>query len=171
MEIRELYGGEVAGLAQAGKEALGARFPSYVELRVLRDNPRVFLPVAVAGTEIVGIALAELSDVRGKRVGSVRLVASFVVEGAADRAVRLGLLSRLETKFKNLEADEIDVPGDQDPDIVTWLERSGYRLAAPCSSTDAGNERTPKRLVKQLRTAPPWTRPHTASPPGPGMVQ
>ncbi len=166
MEIRELYRDEVAGLAQIGTEALGVRFPSPGELRGLRENPRAFLPVAVAGTEIVGIARAEVRADRPKRVGTVRLVTSFVGEGMVDRAVRLALLSRLEGKFKDLGVDEIEVPGNQDPDFPGALERAGYRFDTPCAAP------TLPRLVKPLRSdLPPWTQRAAPSPAPPGVVQ
>lgn len=170
MEIRELYRDEVAKLAKAGKETLRVRFPSRVEIRVLRENPRAFLPVAVAGTEIVGIALAELREDQRKRLGSVRLIASFVGEESVDRAIKLALLSRLEAKFKALGADEIEVPGDQGCDFLDASERSGYRWEA--QDADPALEPARRRLVKQLRPALlPWARRPTSFSAGPRVVK
>jgi hypothetical protein len=171
MEIRELYGDETETLAQLGREALGVRFPSHVELGVLRANPRALLPVAVAGTEIVGVALAELYEDADRRVGVVRLVASFLGGELVDRAIKLALVSRLERKLKDLEADEIQVLRDQDPKFVGALESTGYRLEAWGGGGTADQVPSDGRLVRQLRTTGfPWARPTAPSPSKPRVI-
>jgi hypothetical protein len=170
MEIRELYRDEVANLVQAGRDSLGARSPSQIQLRALRDNPRAFLPVAVAGTEIVGIALAELCEDARKRVGAVRFVASFVGEHTVDRAVRLALLRRLESQFTSLNVDEIEVLVDRDLDFLSALERRGYRPDSRSDNAAPGGE--PARLVKPLHAAVSrWARRSRRFPTQRGVVQ
>lgn len=172
MEIRGFYQDEAAELEQAGKAALGAQFRWRIELRVLRDNPRVFFPVALVGTKIVGMAVAELREDEHRAVGTVRLVVSFVVEGMVDRAVKLALLSRLEQKFKDLDADEIEVRGDQDLNFLVILERAGYRMEVHGGEPLDCDGPTRRRLVKPLRSVShPWAARSTPGQTGPRMVQ
>lgn len=168
----EFYQDEAAKLEQAGKGALGAQFPWHIELRVLRENRRAFFPVALAGTKIVGMALAELRKDEYKLVGIVRLVVSFVGEGMVDRSVKLGLLSRLEQKFKDLHADEIELPGDQDLNFLVILERAGYRMEVHGGDPPDCNGLTRRRLVKPLGSAsPPRAGRSAPGQAGPRVVQ
>ncbi len=161
MEIREAYRDEIEKLA-AVREMVGPDFPSSESLLTLRESPRVLMPVAVAGTEIVGFAVAEVITRGRGRVGTVRYLESLVGEGSVDRAIKGALLSRLGQKLKDLEADEIEIGADQPREFVGHLEKAGYRLDAQES------ERSPafasrRRFVKSLKPASsPWAR--TAAP-------
>lgn len=170
MEIREADRDEIETLA-AAREFVGADFPSSDSLRRLWRSPHVLMPVAVAGSEIVGFGVAKVITHRRGRLGAVRYLASLVGEGPVDRAIKGALLSRLEQKFKSFEAGEIELPADQPPDFVDYLEKVGYRLDK--ESSGRPHSLAPgRRFVKVLK---PASRPaaRTAAPgrAGEGVVE
>lgn len=151
MEIREAGRAEIRKLVQA-QEVAGLEFPSGGAFRKLRRNPRVLMPVALAGAEVVGVAIAEVHTNRGNRVGRVRCLASLVGEGAVDGAIKAALLTRLEQQFRRLHADEIELMGDQPAEFLVKLTKAGYRFQEGPGDPAAGSH---PRLVKPLKPAEP----------------
>ncbi|MFQ5828951.1 MAG: hypothetical protein ACE5JD_07330 [Candidatus Methylomirabilia bacterium] len=124
---------------------------------MLRESPRAFLLVAVAGKAIVGIALAEVHHNQGRRVGTVYLLASFVEERIVNRGLRLALLSRLQRELKALGIEEIEVLGTHDNDFLASLEKAGYRLERQGGGPLDQGGRIRRRLAKSPgRGSRPW---------------
>ncbi len=152
MEIREAGRAEIRKLTQA-PEAASLGFPSGDSLHKLRRDPRILMPVVVAGPEVVGVAIAEVHTDRGNRVGRIRCLASLVGEGAVDGAIKAALLTWLEQKFRRLHADEIELMGDQPAEFLAELTKAGYRLEAQGPGDPVAG--SPPRLVKLLKPAEP----------------
>jgi len=156
MEIREAYRDDIGALAEA-REILGSEFPSSESLLKLRQSPRVLMPVAVVGPEIVGFAIAKVIAARRRRFGTVLYLASLVGEGPVDLAIKGALLSRLEQKLKDLEVDDIQLPADQPSEFIDHLEKAGYHRDTQDSELSPPFH-SGHRFTKLLRSVPPWAR-------------
>lgn len=130
MEIRGLRRQEVEALVGGFREDLRAQLPSPVAVRAFDRNSRTVLRVAVAGTDVIGIALAAEREEDGRRIGTVRLVVSLLAEDAVDRSVKWALLSSLESEFRRMRVDVVEIAGEQETGFAVMLERAGYRRSA-----------------------------------------
>jgi hypothetical protein len=146
MEIRQLAQQELPGLAQAGKAALGQRFPTAEQLVAPTREPRLVSAV-VAGDEIVAAALADLTRKNGVLVAQMFLLASFLGDEELDRRLKCALVVNLEATFRRLHVKRLEVWTDLDDDLARMiLRRLGCRPTP--GELRAGPDKTMLRLAR-----------------------
>jgi hypothetical protein len=75
-----------------------------------------------------------------------------------DRAIKWAILSRLESRFKELEILTIHVLGSQDSEFRQMLEKGGYQLELDGSNPLPDGAATDRFVKKLYSPDPPWMR-------------